>query len=152
MKFIQLIRLLLLILLVTGCKHHEEMQPTTSSLAGNWSGTYDTQQAGSCTWSGAASVPTTASWQVNGNNVTGTINRQFGQVSSPTQLTGTVSGNSVQMAETTANNVLCNGIGRSFFSRYTGNIMGNTLSLVSLDTLCPDQGCVFRRTLNLTRQ
>lgn len=152
MKLATLSKILLVLLSFTGCTHQEELQPTTTNLAGNWSGTNETQQAGSCSWAGPASIPVTASWQVTGTTVTGTINRQVGQTSVPTLFAGSITGSQVKLSETTANNVICNGLGRTYFSRYEGIVTGNTVRLVSLDTICPAQGCVFRRTLTLTRQ
>lgn len=142
----------LLIGLSLGACKHDENPPATANLAGNWGGTYETQQAGSCTWSGDASIPATASWQVSGTSVTGTLSRQYGQTTTPVSLTGTLNGTAVQLNELKANNVTCNGVSRTYSARYQGSIAGNTLNLVSMDTLCPVQGCIFRRTLKLTRQ
>lgn len=140
-----------LLLLAGSCQRTEPIQPAASDLAGNWQGTYDIQQAGSCNWSGPTSLPTTATWQVSGTQVTGSITRQYGQTSTLTQLTGTISGSTVQVIETKANNVSCDGVARTYISRYEGTINGNALTLNGTDTLCPVQGCIFRRTLKLTR-
>ena len=144
--------ILALLLGIYACKHTDPVQPASNNLTGNWSGTYDTQQVGACSWTGAASLTATATWQVVDKTVTGTMTRQYGQVSIPTQLSGTISGSTIQVSETKANNVNCNGIDRTYVSHYEGNVSGNTLHLTSMDTLCPDQNCIFRRTLNLTRK
>jgi hypothetical protein len=152
MKLTQLVGVLLALVAFTSCTKREELQPTPTQLEGTWKGTNETQQVGDCSWKGATSLPVTASWQVTGSAVSGIISQQLGQVGVPTSFTGTITGNQVKLSEVVANNVLCNGLDRSYFSRYEGSIAGKTLSLVSLDTLCPAQGCIFRRTLNLTRQ
>lgn len=131
----------------------ETKQPTTTSndLTGNWTGNYETQQAGNCTWTGVP-VTATATFQVVNNTVTATVNQIAGpsNIPVPTQFTGTVNGGTVSMSK--INNAICNGTPRNYINRFDGTISGNTLTMVSRDTVCPVQGCIFRRTLKLTRQ
>ena len=140
---------LLLILGAGACTTVDQPRTAGADLSGNWTGTYETVQAGTCTWSGPASEAATATWQVVNNTITGTVSRQVGQSSSSKQFTGTLNGNVVSVGETT--NAVCNGTSRSYVSRFSGTVMGNTLTLTSRDTLCPAQGCIFGRTLRLTR-
>ena len=150
MKSICFFGIVLLLSVSSACTRPDQPSSTSNDLAGNWTGTYETQQTGSCTWSGPASVPTTATWQVVNNTVTGTVSRQLGSISGSAQLTGTISGGTVNVIE--MNNAICNGAPRTYVSRFAGSISGTILTLVSSDTLCPVQGCIFRRTLKLTRQ
>ncbi len=82
----------------TACQHTDPIQPTNAELSGNWAGSYETQQAGSCTWHGEASIPARASYQVSGTTVTGTLSRQYGQSSVSVSLTGTLSGSVVRLS------------------------------------------------------
>ncbi|WP_420148210.1 hypothetical protein [Spirosoma sp.] len=142
MKYVYSLALSVLI----GCIRQEQPQAVSGELAGSWQGVYETEQIGSCAWSGDASVPTTATFQVTSNTVTGKIMR--GSASQP--ISGSLSGNTVQINE--VNNTICYGVFGSYTARYKGLIDGNTLTLTSRDTLCPTQGCIFLRTLKLTRQ
>lgn len=141
---------LLMLLSLGACT--ETKQPTTTSneLTGSWAGTNETQQAGTCTWSGDASIRTTAKWQVVDKTVVGTVERTAGPTTVTARFNGTIDGNTVRVSE--INQVVCNSVPSSYQSRYEGTISGNTLTLVSRDTLCPAQGCIFLRTLRLTRQ
>ena len=150
MKSTRLFGIVLLLSVSGACTKPDQPHTASSNLAGNWTGTHETQQTGSCSWGGPASVPTTATWQVVNKTVTGTVRRQLGSVSGSAQFTGTVNGSTVNVSET--NNATCNGTPRTYLSRFTGGISGNTLTLVSSDTLCPVQNCIFRRTLKMTRQ
>jgi hypothetical protein len=140
---------LLTLLSLGACTETKQSIPTSNDLTGNWAGTYETQQAGSCSWSGPL-VTATATFQVVNNTLTATISQIVGQTVAPAQFTGTVNGNAVSISKT--NNARCNGTPRTYVGRFDGTISGNTLTMVSRDTVCPAQGCIFQRTLKLTRQ
>lgn len=142
----------LILLTQSACHKSDSVQTASQGLSGNWVGTNTTQQISTCSWDGPASVPITASWQVTGTSITGTLYEQPGIGVLSTPVVGTIDGNKVRLRDTVANNVICSGIARSYFSRYEGTLQGNTLSLVSIDTLCVEYGCIFKRTLSLTRQ
>lgn len=142
---------LLILYSLSACTRQNQLQPTTNALTGNWAGDYETQQAGNCTWTGPP-VRATATFQVVNNAVTATVNFVVNQIISPTptQFTGTLNGSTISLSK--SNHAVCNGISRTYVHRFDGTINGNTLTMVSRDTVCPVQGCIFQYTLKLTRQ
>ena len=149
MKRNNLLSVILIMCSLSGCKKTDPDPVVNKGLSGNWAGDYQTQQAGSCSWSGPV-VTATATFQVVNNTVTATVIQTAGPTSVPTQFTGTIDGNTVSLS--TANSTICNGTPRSYISRFGGTINGSTLTLVSRDTICPAQGCIFLKTIKLTRQ
>ncbi len=134
---------------VSACKRSDSAPVVNSELNGNWSGDYQTQQAGSCSWTGPATT-TTATFQVVNNTVTATITQIAGPTSIPAQYTGTLKSGLISISK--SNSAVCNGTSRTYTNRFDGTISGNTLTLISRDTVCPVQGCIFLRTMKLTRQ
>ena len=134
---------------LSACNKQDPPQAMSNDLSGNWAGDYQTQQAGNCTWTGVP-VTATATFQVVNTTVTATVNQTAGPTTIPAQFTGTINGNAVSLSKT--NNAICNGVSRTYVNRFDGTISGNTLTLISRDTICPAQGCIFQRTLKLTRQ
>jgi len=132
-----------------GCRKDDPVPVVGSGLSGSWSGDYRTEQAGECTWGGPP-VIAKATFQVVSNTVTASITQTVNSNSITEQLTGTLNGNLVSL--TKINNSICNGTPGTYVSRFGGTVSGNTLTLVSRDTLCPVQGCIFLKTMKLTRQ
>lgn len=139
----------LLLCSLVGCRKDDPAPVVSSGLGGNWSGNYQTEQAGECTWSGP-SVTAKAAFQVVNNTVTASITQTVNSNSVTEQLTGTLTGTTVSL--TKISNSICSGTPGTYVSRFGGTISGNTLTLVSRDTLCPVQGCIFLKTIKLTRQ
>lgn len=141
----------LLVLLILGaCSETKPPVTTGNDLSGNWAGPYESEQAGSCSQGAEVPTRTTVTWQVDNSAVVGTVIRTTGPTVITTRLTGTIDGSRVRVGQ--INQVICNGSPGNYQSRYEGTISGNTLTLVSRDTLCPAQRCIFLRTLRLTRQ
>ena len=149
MKSNYLLFSLLTLCSLSACTKKDQPQAINTDLSGTWAGDYQTQQAGNCTWTGVP-VTTTATFQVINSTVTATVNQTAGSTTVPTQFTGTINGNTVSLSKT--NNAICNGVPRTYVNRFDGTISGNTLTLTSRDTICPLQGCIFLRTMKLTRQ
>lgn len=139
-------RLLIMLISLTSCSRKDQPQPVSSTLTGNWVGVNNTQQLGSCAWSGDLSVAVRASFQVTTAGVTGSLTRGGATQS----ISGQVTGSSMIVSEVIR--VVCNSTWGSYTARYEGSIGGDTLRLTSRDTLCPMQGCIFLRTLKLVRQ
>ncbi|GAB3959038.1 hypothetical protein GCM10028805_54390 [Spirosoma harenae] len=134
---------------LAACTSNDQPKPTDTNLEGKWFGDYDTQQVGACQWNGQP-LTAAATFQVMNNSVTATVNYIAGQSSVPVQFTGTLNGNKVNLSQ--VNNAACDGVPRTYTNRFEGSINGNTLTLVSQDTVCPAQSCIFRRTLKLIHQ
>ena len=149
MKGNNLLSVVFILCSLVGCKKSDPDPVVSTGLSGNWAGDYRTQQAGDCTWNSPSAIAKGA-FQVMNNTVTATITQTIGQNSLSTLFTGTVDGNTVSLS--TTSNARCDGTPRSYINRFGGTINGNTLTLVSRDTVCPAQGCIFLRTINLTRQ
>lgn len=149
MKSTYLLSALLTLCSLSACTKEDQPQAIRNDLSGSWAGDYQTQQAGNCTWTGV-SVTATATFQVINSTVTATVNQTAGTTTVPAEFTGTINGSTVSLSKT--NNAICNGTPRTYVSRFDGTISGNTLTLISQDTICPVQGCIFRRILKLTRQ
>jgi hypothetical protein len=137
----------------SGCTKPDGEPIAHADLKGNWSGDFQTQQAGSCSWNTPAATATATFETVSSDNITGTVKatviQTIGPNSVPVEYTGTINGNTVMMSNT--NNAICNGVFRTYVARLEGRVNGNTLTMMSRDTLCPTQGCIFLRTLRLTR-
>ncbi len=148
MKHVTLLRVGLLWCILVSCKP-DPAPIMDNDLSGNWTGNYQTQQIGPCRWVGTT-PSTTATFMVTNGTVTATITQTVGQNKSTDRLTGTITGNTVRLNQTT--NATCDGIPRTYTRRFEGAVQSNTLNLISRDTLCPVPGCIFLRTLKLTRQ
>lgn len=138
----------LLLFLLLACSQSDILP--ADSLAGTWAGNSATAQVGDCTWGSAASVAVSATWQVTGQAVKATFTQQGGQVYVITTMLGTLTGSKVTLSE--AQHGVCFGVPRNYSTRYEGEVKGKELTLVGLDTICPVQRCIFRRTITLTRQ
>ena len=149
MKRNNLLSAILILCSLIGCKKSDPDPVVNNDLSGNWTGDYQTQQVGSCSWNGPA-VTAKATFQVVNNTVNATVTQTAGPTSVPTQFTGTLDGNMISLS--TTNNAICNGTPRSYTLRFGGTINGSSLTLVSRDTICPNQGCIFLKTMKLTRQ
>ncbi|GAB3764677.1 hypothetical protein [Spirosoma pomorum] len=124
-----------------------------ADLEGNWSGDLQTQQLGSCSWNTPNATATATFQLVGSNHTTGTVKatviQTIGPNSIPVEYTGTINGTNVVMSN--SNKAICDGVSRTYVARLTGTLNGNTLTMISRDTLCPTQACIFLRTLRLTR-
>ncbi|CCH00896.1 hypothetical protein FAES_2887 [Fibrella aestuarina BUZ 2] len=134
--------------LLLACSKPDTVPPAV--LFGTWEGQTGITSAGDCVWSGIASMPTLATWQVTANTVKATVNRRVDQINVSITMQGTIVGNKLTLTE--QKHVVCNGVPRTYDSRYEGIIGGKTLTLVALDTICPVERCIFRHTLTLTQQ
>jgi hypothetical protein len=121
----------------------------TNDLSGNWIGDYQTEQVGPCRWVGTT-PSTVATFTVTTGTVTAMLTQTVGQNKSSDRLTGTLTGSTLRLNQTI--NATCDGLPRTYTRRFEGVVQGSALTLVSRDTLCPVPGCIFLRTLNLTRQ
>lgn len=139
-----------LLILLLGCSKPEAAQPA-ADLTGTWAGTTAIAQAGNCTWGSAATLPTSATWQVANNEVKATIIRKDGSIEVPVTMVGTLIGTRIRLLSQ-GQNATCNGVARQYSVWYEGEVSGKELTLVGLDTICPVQKCIFRRTVSLTRQ
>ncbi len=146
MKSFRIARLLIVLISLASCGHQDQPQPVNSALTGNWLGVSSTKQLGKCAWAGNLSETVIASFQVTTAGVTGNLTR--GGTTQP--INGRVTGSSVTIYE--VNRVVCNSSWGNYTARYEGSVEGDTIRLASRDTLCPIQGCIFLRTLKLTRQ
>ena len=126
-------------------------EPQPAELTGNWTGTFEVAQAGSCTWGGETATTASATWQVTGSSVTATLRRTIGSTTGNVVLNGTRTGSRVVLTHASKNGI-CNGIGRVYSTQYAGDVAGNTLTLVGYDTICPVQRCIFKQTIRLTQQ
>lgn len=137
---------LALLWLVFACSKPE---PVPAALAGAWAGMEALAQAGDCAWSGEVSVPVSATWEVTASTVKATINRQYNQLVVPVTMHGTLVGNKLTLTERRYG--VCNGLPRAYDSRYEGQLTGADLVLVTLDTVCAVERCIFKKTITLTR-
>lgn len=144
-----LLSVALLLCSLMSCRKDDPAPVVSGGLGGNWSGDYQTQQAGECSW-GSPPVTAKATFLVVSNTVTATITQTVGPNSIAQELTGILNGNTVSL--TKINNSICNGTPGTYISHFGGTINGDELTLVSRDTVCPAQGCIFLKTMKLTRQ
>lgn len=115
-------------------------------LDGIWAGAIDTKEIGKCTWPGWYPDRTEIEIRFNISKTKLTaVTKRY----SAAELTGTFENDTVTMTEN--RNTYCNGTQRTYSSLYKEVINGSTLTLTSIDTLCPDQGCISQRTMTLRR-
>ena len=136
--------------LLCACSKPDSVQPANADLSGDWMGADELKQVGNCSWSGETSIGTTATWQVSDNTVTATFTRKSTPTSIIVKLTGTLSGNKISLNET--KRAICNGVYNTHNVNYSGEVIGRTMTLVGLDTICPIEKCIFQQTLKLTHQ
>lgn len=148
MKTILLQLLPALALLLLACSKPDSVQPATA-LMGSWAGKEALEQTGDCTWSGEIAILVSATWEVTGNTVRATINRRYDQLEVPVTMQGTFMANKLILTERRYG--VCNGVPRSYNNRYEGEIIGKELVLVTLDTICPVERCIFKKTMTLTQ-
>lgn len=117
-------------------------------LDGIWVGVVNTKEVGKCTWPGwwdSERREFEARFNLSKTNLT-VVTKQY---SLANELTGTFENDTIRVIENRS--TYCNGAQRTYNSLYKGVVNGKTITLTSIDTLCPDQGCVTQRTMTLRR-
>lgn len=155
MKSTYLLGLLLLFLCLVTCQKEDPPQAVSKDLTGKWVGMYKTQQIGACNVPfGNDSLTAEATWEVVNDSVKGVVNRnrnKDGIWLTTHYLVGRFDGDSLRVGETIT--MSCGPYYTTYVLRFKGVISGNTLNLVSHDTLCPliMKDCFYLRTLKLMR-
>ena len=151
MKSTYILRILLMVGSAVSCTQSNQINlMPRKPLDGTWVGIIDTKEIGKCNWPGW--YPGKSEVQVRFTVFNTKVTAAFSQSgNSNTELAGSFDGDTVKMTQ--ARSVYCDGgiSQRTYLSRYKGIIEGNNLSMTSIDTLCPMQGCISQRTLILRR-
>lgn len=152
MKSTYILRILLIVGSAASCTQSDQIYlKPRGPLDGLWVGAIDTREIGKCNWPGwwdSERSEVQVRFTVSNTKVTAAPS---GLGNSNTELAGSFDGDTVKITQ--VRGTYCDGgtSQRTYLSRYKGTIRNNVLSMTSIDTLCPTQGCISQRTLTLRR-
>lgn len=119
-----------------------------TGIGGNWVGNYQTVPLGKCSWK-VPTIPVTATFRTVNDSIIGTVTPPVGSTAVPINLRGRLTGSTISLAQ--ANDAICYGTLRTYVNHFEATLQRDKLTIISYDTLCPEQDCIFLRTLTLAR-